>query len=88
MLEVLTQKKTVLKKTGARVLLKDEHGNGNPYSVLIAQECLGDVIQRAETPDDQLTAIHKTATDWLRVLFDDGKLERAFKKSRLDSGMA
>jgi hypothetical protein len=86
-LAVLDQKRKDLKRTAASVLLKGEHGNGNPYSVLIVRECLGGVIENANTEGEQLEAIHKKLTQWLQVLFKDGLLEKAFKKCHLDSGM-
>jgi hypothetical protein len=85
-LAVLDGKRKALKRSAASVLLKGEHGNGNAYSVLIVQDCLADVIENANTLEDQLAAIHGRLTTWLRVLFDDGSLEKAFKKCGLDSG--
>ena len=41
--------------------------------------------QRTEA--DQLNAIHKRLTTWLNILFKDSKLEAAFRKCGLDSGM-
>jgi len=86
-LNILEAKRKELRKTAASVLLKGERGNGNPYSVLIVQDCLADVIANATTEADQLAAIHTKFTTWLHALFDDGSLEKAFKKSHLDSGM-
>jgi hypothetical protein len=86
-LDVLEAKRKELKKTAASVLLKGERGNGNAYSVLVVRDCLGDVIANAKIEGTQLEAIHKTLTAWLHVLFDDGLLEKAFKKCHLDSGM-
>ena len=85
--DVLQAKRTELKKNASSVLLKGERGNGNSYTLLIIQECLADVIGGAETQADQLVAIHERLGTWLHVLFDDGTLERAFKKCHLDSGM-
>jgi hypothetical protein len=86
-LDVLNKKRTELRKTAASVLLKGERGNGNPYSVLIARDCLANVISDASTAADQLNLIHERLTTWLKILFKDGTLEGAFKKSGLDSGM-
>jgi hypothetical protein len=55
--------------------------------VLIVQDCLADVISNTTTEADQLAAIHAKLANWLHVLFDDGSIEKAFKKSHLDSGM-
>lgn len=86
-LAVLDAKRKSLRRSAASVQLKGEPGNGNAYSVLIVRECLADVIENAKTVDDQLAATHGRLTDWLRVLFDDGSLEKAFKKCGIDSGM-
>lgn len=86
-LEVLRTKRKQLKKTASSVLHKGERGNGNAYSVLIVQECLADVIGDARTQAEQLVAIHLRLCTWLRLLFDDGTLESAFKKCGLNSGM-
>lgn len=84
---VLKGKRAALQKTAASVLLKGEPGNGNPHSVLIVRECLADVIDGTHTAAEQLEKILKQFEKWLRVLFHDGKLEEAFRKSGLDSGM-
>ena len=86
-LDVLAEKRKALNKTAASVLLKGERGNGNNYSLLIVRDCLADVIKDAQSSTDQLNAIHNKLTGWLEILFADGKLEAAFKKSSLDSGM-
>lgn len=84
---ILQAKRKALRKTAASVLLKGEPGNGNPYSVLIVRECLADVINGKSSAQEQLEVIHKRLITWLGVIFDDCKLEKAFKKCRLDSGM-
>ena len=86
-LDVLKTKQNELKQTAPSVLLRGERGNGNAWSLMIVRDCLGSVIQQAKSQGDQLTAIHKKLTTWLEILFKDGKLERAFKKMGLDSGM-
>ncbi len=86
-LAILGEKRKVLKRTAASVLLKGERGNGNAHTVLIVRECLGDLIERAKTEGEQLETIYKRLTSWLQVLFEDGILEDAFKKCQLDSGM-
>ena len=67
--------------------LKGERGNGNAYSLLIVRECLGDVIEGADTQLDQLKAVYAKLIRWLDILFKDGKLEEGFRKAGLDSGM-
>lgn len=86
-LDVIQSKRSELKKTAPSVLVKGERGNGNAYSVLIVRDCLADVIGKAKTQADQLVAIHERLGTWLHVLFDDGTLERAFKKCGLNSGI-
>lgn len=86
-LDVLAQKRKQLRKTAASVLLKGDPGNGNNYSVLIVRDCLADVIKNEESESGQLMAIHKRLTSWLGILFNDGKLETAFRKVSLDSGL-
>ncbi|MFH0938736.1 MAG: hypothetical protein V1899_05590 [Planctomycetota bacterium] len=87
-LDVLDEKRCVLNKAAASVLLKGEYGNGNNYSLLIVRDCLADVIKDTQSSSDQLNAIHSKLVAWLEILFKDGKLEAAFKKSSLDSGMS
>ena len=86
-LDVLKAKQKELKRTAASVLLKGERGNGNAYSLLIVRDCLGDVIGQAKSQAVQLTAIYKKLTTWLEILFKDWRIEDAFKKMGLDSGM-
>jgi hypothetical protein len=51
------------------------------------RSCLGDVIGKAATQQEQLEAIYKTLKSWGETLFGDGALEKAFKQAGLDSGM-
>jgi hypothetical protein len=86
-LDILAKKRSRLGESAASVLLKGERGNGNTYSVLIVRECLAEVIGSAKTEAEQLTAIHGRLTTWLQELFKDRQLEKAFKKTPLNSGM-
>jgi hypothetical protein len=86
-LDVLKEKRKTLLDTAASVLLKGDRGNGNNWSVVIIRDCLGDVIEDVKSEADQLAVIHKKISTWLKVLFEDGMLENAFKRSGLDSGM-
>jgi hypothetical protein len=61
--------------------------NDNAHSLLIVRNCLGDVIEKVKTPQEQLEVIYQTFKNWVEILFDDGALEKAFKKAGLDSGM-
>ena len=64
-----------------RVLLKGEKGNGNQYTLLIAQKCLADVIKNCDSETKQLEAIHNCFRQWLEALFSsDQNLEKALKK--------
>jgi len=86
-IEVLESKRSELQHIAKSVLFKGDRGNRNNYSVVIIRECLGDIIEKAETEADQIIAIHSRLESWLRALFGDGKLEKSFKKVELDSGM-
>lgn len=87
MLDVLAEKRKLLSASAASVLLKGERGNGNPWSVLIVRDCLADVLGDTTATDDQLAAVHARLAGWVRVLFENGDLEGAFKTCKLDSGM-
>jgi hypothetical protein len=86
-LDVMNDKRNELRKTAASVLLKGEPGNGNKWSIMIVRDCLGDVIGNSKTEADQLVVVQQRLSTWLDVLFKDGRLEKAFKKCGLDSGM-
>jgi len=83
----LSRKREKLSKLAASALLLRERGNGNTHSLLIVRSCLGDVIAKAATQQEQLEAIHKIVKSWGETLFEDGSLEKAFKCAAVDSGM-
>jgi hypothetical protein len=86
-MDELKRKQRDLKEVAASVLLLNERGNGNEHSILIARSCLADVISSATTQEEQAEAVYNTLKAWGEILFDDGLLEKAFKKAGLDSGM-
>jgi|ERR1035441_8467290 hypothetical protein len=78
-LAALSDKAQRLRVLGARVLLKDDPGNRNNYTLLIAQISLASVIEGKSTERVQVEAIHSKLSGWLDALFKDGKLEPALK---------
>lgn len=83
----LDRRRMKLAHLSASVLLLRERGNGNNHTLLIVRSCLGDVIETARDPQEQLEAIHQTLKGWGEALFGDGLLEIAFNQAGLDSGM-
>ena len=75
----LAEKVPLVRKLGARVLLKDQPGNDNKHTLLIAQKTLATIIDRKLTEREQLAAIHAELSKWLEALFGDGRLEPALK---------
>ncbi len=62
-----------------RIRLRGELGNGNTWSLLIAQKCLADVIQDCDSEDKQLQAIYDYFRQLLNSLFSDPQLEQALR---------
>ncbi|HRD68168.1 MAG TPA: hypothetical protein PKY50_18705 [Candidatus Competibacter sp.] len=62
-----------------RVRVRDEAGNGNTWSLLIAQKCLADVIGDLDSETEQLHAIYDYFRQLITTLFRDPELERALK---------
>jgi hypothetical protein len=83
----LARKRGILSTQAASVLLLGERGNDNEHSLLIVRSCLGDLIEKTTTQQEQLETIHRTFKTWGESLFSDGMLEGAFKKAGLDSGL-
>jgi len=83
----LDRKRKKLSGRAASALLFREGGNGNTHSLLIVRSCLGNVIEKAATQQEQLEAIYQTLKGWGEILFADAALEKAFKQAGLDSGM-
>jgi len=62
-----------------RVRLRDEPGNGNKWSLLIAQKCLADVIRDCDSEEKQLQAIYEYFRQLLTSLFSDPQLEQELR---------
>ena len=75
-LNALGEKVEPIRRLGARVLLKGDSGNGNLWTLFIAQKSLAALIADKSTEHEHLDAIYDTSNRWLVVLFSDGKLER------------
>lgn len=73
----LRQKAEPLRLTGSRMLLRDEPGNGNRYSLLIVQESLLSAIGKLNEERAQIEAIYNKLHGWLSCLFKDRDLEKA-----------
>jgi len=83
----LRRKQKRLSNLAASALLLHDSGNDNDHSLLIVRSCLGNVIEKAVTQQEQLEAIYGIVKGWGETLFGDGALERAFKEAGLDSGL-
>ncbi len=79
-LRVLREKAKALRLLGARVLLRDDSGNGNRYTLLIAQENLQSVIGELNEERAQIAAIYNRLHGWLSCLFEDESLEKELSK--------
>ncbi len=84
-LAVLGQKLPELEKVASSARLVRQKGNGNPWSLLMMQSCLADVIAGAkgESESAQHEEIYRVLTEWLKILFGDGALEAALLASGL-----
>jgi hypothetical protein len=63
-----------------RVRLRNEPGNGNKWSLLIAQKCLADVIENCDSEEKQLQAIYEYFRQLLTSLFSDPQLEQELRE--------
>ena len=81
-LKALGEKVDPLRQLGARVLLKQDCGNGNLWTLLIAQKSLAALMAGKFKEREHLDAIYDTLNQWLIVLFRDGKLEGGLKTIR------
>lgn len=86
-LTLLKRKRPELMKTASSVLLLKDPGNGNGHSLILVRTSLWDVIANAANESEQLEIVFAHLKRWLQVLFEDGELERVFRKTGLDSGM-
>ena len=62
-----------------KIRLRGEPGNGNPWSLLIAQKCLADVIGDCDSEEKQLQAIYEYFRQLLTSLFSDPQLEQELR---------
>ncbi len=62
-----------------RIRLRDEPGNDNKWSLLIAQKCLADVIGDCDSEEKQLQAIYEYFRQLLTSLFSDPQLEQELR---------
>ena len=74
-LSVLREKAKQLRLLGPRVLLRDDDGNGNQYSLLMAQEGLNSLIGELYEERAQIEAIYHKLYSWVSCLFEDKSLE-------------
>lgn len=76
-LVLLRQKAKLLSEKGPRVLTRHDPDNGNPWTLLIAQQSLLSVIGNELDERGQIETIHNRLTEWIRCLFDDGSVEKS-----------
>ncbi len=86
-LSVLREKAKQLRLLGPRVLLRDDDGNGNEYSLLMAQEGLNSLISELYEERAQIEAIYHKLYSWVSCLFEDKSLEDMLTSLR-SSGLA
>jgi hypothetical protein len=77
LLALLSQKGKLLSTKGPRVLIRDEPGNGNRWTLLIAQQSLMTVISDAVEEREQIEAIYNRLNEWLKCLFEDSSMEKS-----------
>lgn len=73
-------------KIHTKILLRGEPGNGNLWSLLIAQKCLVDVIENCTSENDQLKAIYEYCKGLITILFGDPNLEMKLNQLRPSQG--
>jgi hypothetical protein len=74
---LLRQKAKLLSAKEVRVLTRNEPGNGNLWTLLIAQQSLISVIANASEEREQIEAIYNRLQEWLNCLFEDASIEKA-----------
>lgn len=84
-LDALRQKAEPLRLMGSRVLLRDDPGNGNRYSLLIVQESLLSAIGKLNEERAQVEVIYNKLHGWVSSLFKDGDLEKVLSNLKLFS---
>jgi len=74
-LALLSQKGKLLSTKGPRVLIRDEPGNDNRWTLLIVQQSLASVIKNSFEEREQIEAIYNRLYEWLNWLFEDPSVE-------------
>lgn len=83
-LDLLGRRLPALEELGATVRLKNDLGNGNQWTLLIATKNLLDIIGSRKTEEEQVAAIYNELSGWCNALFSSPKpLMRAFGKIEL-----
>jgi hypothetical protein len=74
-LSTLRQKAEQLRLLGPRVLLRDDPGNGNSFSLLMVQESLQSAVGKFSEERAQIEAIYYKLHGWASCLFEDKRIE-------------
>jgi hypothetical protein len=81
-LSALRQKAEQLRLLGTRVLVRDDPGNGNSYSLLMVQESLQSTVGKFSEERAQIEAIYHKLHDWACCLFGDRLVEELLTNLR------
>jgi hypothetical protein len=81
-LSILRQKAEQLRLLGPRVLLRDDPGNGNSYSLLMVQESLQSAVGKFSDERAQIEAIYHKLHGWAACLFEDKLVEDLLTRLR------
>ncbi len=84
-LKILKEKQKEFRKIGAVAIVKGQQVNWNNYSILTVQFSFLEIASNCKTVNKQLDRIYALLVEWLKILFEDGALEKGFKESGLDS---
>ena len=76
-LALLRQKAKLLAAKGARVLTRNEPGNGNLWTLLIAQQSLLSVLGNGIEERGQIEATYNRMQEWIRCLFGEDSIEKS-----------
>ena len=83
-LPILQEKRGQLGGKADSALLVREKGNGDKHALLIVQSCLADVIEGATTDLEQIDLIYRKLSEWIEILFGDGRLDGALQAAGLN----
>ena len=83
---ILRDERTQDQTYHTKIRLRNEPGNGNPWSLLIAQKCLAYVIDGHDSEEQQLQAIYKYFQQLLTSLFSNSQLEQELRTLRPYTG--